>query len=249
MKLLDVLLCNVVGIGMSYRRILIFPLILSVGKSISVNNVDEAIKRFREFIGEDTTIKVIDYEIIKALNMDADFLPLDFYFLVQDFRSRVILPMIKFSNILKSNDKNILKIAKEIMENIAMGIAERIELSRSRYADDLIYALSILIDRDIWFIDKVLELGIINLADKLITRALYFLDDFVEFSIRLAFTWVSATVSILGIAREFKDKNISILASYSREYADRVEEYLDVLDMLIDDDVYKDLIKLGIVER
>ncbi len=249
MKLLDVLLCNVVGIGMSYRRILIFPLILSVGKSISVNNVDEAIKRFREFIGEDTTIKVIDYEIIKALNMDADFLPLDFYFLVQDFRSRVILPMIKFSNILKSSDKNILKIAKEIMENIAMGIAERIELSRSRYADDLIYALSILIDRDIWFIDKVLELGIINLADKLITRALYFLDDFVEFSIRLAFTWVSATVSILGIAREFKDKNISILASYSREYADRVEEYLDVLDMLIDDDVYKDLIKLGIVER
>ncbi len=249
MKLLDVLLCNVVGIGMSYRRILIFPLILSVGKSISVNNVDEAIKRFREFIGEDATIKVIDYEIIKALNMDADFLPLDFYFLVQDFRSRVILPMIKFSNILKSSDKNILKIAKEIMENIAMGIAERIELSRSRYADDLIYALSILIDRDIWFIDKVLELGIINLADKLITRALYFLDDFVEFSIRLAFTWVSATVSILGIAREFKDKNISILASYSREYADRVEEYLDVLDMLIDDDVYKDLIKLGIVER
>jgi len=234
---------------MSYRRALIFPLILSVGRSINVDGIDEAIEKFREFIGGEITIDVIDYEIVKALNMDVDFLPYDLYSLVQYFRSRVLQLMINFSNILKSSDKRVLKVSKEIMESIARGVAERIRLSRSRHVDNLIYALSILIDRDIWFIDKVLELGIIDLADKLVTRALYLLDDFVEYSIRLAFAWVSATASILGIAKEYKDKNVDELASLSRRYADRVEEYLDVLDMLIDDDIYRDLIKLGIVER
>ncbi len=65
----------------------------------------------------------------------------------------------------------------------------------------------------------------------------------------IVFALVSATSAVLGLVKEFKEANRDALAMWCREYAKKVENYIDTLDLLLDDEVYEGLVELGIIKK
>lgn len=132
---------------------------------------------------------------------------------------------------------------------LAKAFAEILRASGYERSEDLVYAMSVLIDRDLWVLMKLAELGIENLVKKLVERDLSLVLEFSDYTVYLTFAWFSATSAVLHIVENYKRENVNTLTSWSRTYAEEVEDYLDTMDVLLDDEAFGEILGLEDTER
>lgn len=235
-------------------RDIALPLTTTISEDIGTDDVLRVIKRFKDIIGAEILKKLnkafdeaLENEIYQILNTDN--LECNFPILAEKFWARIALPLIDLNTIIYTPDMETLRKLIEIEEELAKAMTKMIRNSGYNYADDLIYALSILVDHDLWVLDKVSKLGLDNLIKKFIDRAPDTLLHFSSYMIYLIFTWIASTATTLGIVKKYNEKNRDTLAKWCRKYAEDIDNYLDTLDLLLDDEAYEDLIKLGIIKR
>ena len=116
------------------------------------------------------------------------------------------------------------------------------------HAEDLVYGLSIMIEYDLWLVEKVVKLGLEELLEKLSERALTEALEISSYLRYLGFAWISATTAILGIIKEYKVENRDTLSQWCREYAEEIDSYIDTIDTLLDDEAYEVIKKLENLE-
>ena len=63
------------------------------------------------------------------------------------------------------------------------------------------------------------------------------------------FTWLATAATVLDITKDYKEENRDKMAQWCKEYAKEVEAYIDTLDIIVKDEVYEELIELGIIKR
>ena len=229
------------------------PLASAISEDTKVVELVGAAKRFRELVGEELAKeldRVLDEalanEVYRALN--SDDLEREFPELVVRFWARISLPLIELNTRL-SRAPGAAELVKGVELDLGKVLAKVIRGSGYRYAENLVYALSVLIDRDVWVLDKVSRYGVEAVAKRLTERGLEPLLNLTGYTMYLTFAWVSATAAVLGLVKEFREGNRDVLAMWCREYAKEVESYIDTLDLLLDDEVYTDLVELGVVKR
>lgn len=226
----------------------------AISGDIDAGDVLSVVKAFRDLVGGEILDKLgklfdeaLRDEIHRALNID--HLEREFPMLVEKFWARLALPLIELSYKAYTSNALAPKRLREVEEELAKAVARKLRLSEYERVDDLLYALSVLVDRDLWIIDRVAELGLEGLVKRFIDRALDVVLQLVGYTTYLAFAWTSASTAVLGIAKEYKRENRDLLAAWCREYAKEIEEYLDTLDLLLDDELYSDLQGLGVIKR
>ncbi len=235
-------------------RDIALPIAVAIGEDIGVVDVLSVIERFRELVGAEVVAKLgraldeaLSDEVRRALNTDD--LERDLPMLVEKFWARISLPLVELNATIRALDVETLKKFRGVEEELARIVAKAIKGSGYVYSDNLVYALSILVDRDLWVLDKVSEIGFDNLVRKLVDRALDVVVQLTGYTACLTFAWIASTSAVLGIVKEFRERNRDVLAVWCREYAEEIDRYLDTLDLLLDDEVYEDLVELGIVKR
>jgi len=73
--------------------------------------------------------------------------------------------------------------------------------------------------------------------------------EFASYIRYLIFTWLATAATVLDITKEYKEENRDNMAQWCKEYAKEVEAYIDTLDIIVKDEVYEELIELGIIKR
>jgi len=231
------------------------PLVSSVSGDFYVEDVRDVAKRFREFIGE-SLAKELDRVFSEALRnevsraLSTDKLEHEIHLLVEKFWARIAFPLAELTqSMLSPIDRITLGGFIDLEEKLGIALTRLIRRSGYEFAEDLVYGLSVLIDRDRWIIEKVFELGIDEFIKRVIDRDPKAFMEFATYTMYLTFTWVASTAALLGIVKNYKDDNRDKMAQWCREYAKEVEDYIDSLDILVKDDVYEELLELGIVKR
>jgi len=107
--------------------------------------------------------------------------------------------------------------------------------------------MSILIDRDIWVIEKMSKYGLEELIKKLIERAKEISIGFINTTINLTFAWLSAISAILNIVKKYNEENLNKIIDLSLELSKELDSYLDTLDLLLDDETYEELRELKLI--
>jgi hypothetical protein len=164
------------------------------------------------------------------------------------FWARMALPMLEFNEAIFSSpallDEFIINV-----EELSKITAKLMRKSEYRNIEDLVYGLATLVDHDRWVAGKISATGFDDLARKLSERALETTLSFAQCSMDLAFAWVSAASAALGVVREYRRENMDYLAGLCRELANKLDSYMETLDMVVDDELYEDLVRLGVVEK
>jgi len=73
--------------------------------------------------------------------------------------------------------------------------------------------------------------------------------EFASYIRYLIFTWLATAATVLDITKDYKEENRDNMARWCKEYAKEVEAYIDTLDITVKDEVYEELIELGIIKR
>ncbi len=241
--------------GLEWIRGLGLPLVSGISGDVAVNDIKGIARRFSEFIGEEMAealYRVLDdalrNEVAKALTTDN--LEQDVHSLVEKFWARIALPEAELTQqILSSTDRSTLEEFINIEEELGTALAKLVRRSGYKFAEDLVYGLSVLLDRDRWVIEKISELGVDGLIKRILDRDPKAFVEFTTYTAYLTFTWVASTSPVLGIVKDYKVENRDKLAHWCKHYAAEVEDYIDTLDILVKDDVYRELLKLGAVKR
>lgn len=165
--------------------------------------------------------------------------------MVDKFWARISLPLIELSANFSISGRSVLGVLRGAEKELARVVASMLRRCGYTYSEDLVYALSALIDRDLWIIDRISELGLEEFVKKIINRASGSFLQFTWYTMYLTFAWISASAAVLDVAREYRENNRDMLTIWCRDYAKEVEGYIDTLDLLLNDDVYEDLIELG----
>jgi len=244
----------VVICGRELVRGFTLPLASGLSGGVHVEDICDAAKKFREFIGEDLAEefdRVIDEalrnEVSRALSTDK--LEEEIHLLVERFWTRIALPLAEFTQSVFSRiDRATLDKFIDLEEKLGIALTELIRRSGYKSAEELVHGLSALIDRDRWIIQKVSELGIDGFIKRVINRDPKAFIEFTTYTMYLTFTWVASTTTLLGVVKDYKSENRDKMARWCSEYAKEIENYLDTLDILVKDDVYKELLELGIVK-
>jgi len=172
--------------------------------------------------------------------------------LVERFWYRLLSPLTELQFKLFSSmvaNRRLLDAFAEAERALARALAREIRSTGYERWEDLVYALSVLVDRDLWVLKRSAEMGLDNLLEKLTKRDLGVAVWFASYTMYLAFTWISATSATLGLLEGYRRGNLDTLASWSRAYAEEVEDYLDTIDTLLDDEAYEELLHLGVIRR
>lgn len=210
---------------------------------LSASSIIDPFKVIEKLVGSEiieNLSKVFDEalkdEIYKVLNTDN--LIQNFPKLSERFWARIALPLVEFSERVFHNiDVTSWETFKKVEKELATSIAKIIKNSSYNRANDIIYALSVLVDRDLWVFDKICELGLENFIKKLIERDINLALQFLGYTLYLSFAWLSLTVTVIGVAKEYKEENRDLLAMWCREYSKELEDCIDTLDILLDDEV------------
>ena len=114
-------------------------------------------------------------------------------------------------------------------------IREIVERLRYVYSEDVVYAISALLDRDLWIIDKVRRLGVKSLVSVFRRKAGYMLAMFNDVSITLTFIVVSILAGLLhavpmSIMQKIRKENINELVRWGRKLAEDLSELMELLD-------------------
>ena len=231
------------------------PSLISISEDLRVEDIRDIVKRFREFIGEDlakeldkTFSEALSNEVSRALGTDR--LEHEIHLLVERFWARIALPLAGLTeSILSYTDRITLKEFIDLEEELGIALAKLIRRSEYEFAENLVYGLSVLIDRDRWIIEKISELGIEGFIQRIIERDPKAFMEFATYTMYLTFTWVASTAALLDIVKNYKNENRDKMARWCKEYAKEVEDYIDSLDIILKDEVYEELLKFGITKR
>jgi len=189
---------------------------------------------------------VLAKEVSYALNAESiEVLRERYPYLVENFLSRIYFPLFQVSNrLLKqlSTDKDF----EEIYLKLVKSVAEDLRRTNYKYSEDLIYALSLLADRDLWLVRRVSEMGLDIFVKKLVKRGLRESLEATSYMLYAMFSWISASSAVLGLVDRFKWNNVDVLTKWSRHYAEELDIYIDTLDTILDDEVYGNLKSLGL---
>jgi hypothetical protein len=206
---------------------------------------------FREGVGRGLSIKLtrvltgaLKNEVSNILNSpEAESA---FPHLSAKFWARTALPMLEFNEAIFSSPTLLSEFLTNV-EELAKITATLIRKSEYEKIEDIVYGLATLVDHDRWVAGKISAAGFDDLARKLSERALETALSFAQCSMDLAFAWVSAASAALGIVREYRRENMDYLAGLCRELANKLDSYMETLDIVVDDELYEDLVKLGAV--
>jgi len=192
---------------------------------------------------------VLRNEVATALS--SKDLAREFPVLVERFWYRLLTPLAELSFVLQNKlsvDRGLLDRVINTEKTLAKVFAEMLRASGYERSEDLVYAMSVLVDRGIWILKRAAELGFENFVKRLAERDLRLVLEFTNYTAYPAFAWVSAASAVLRIVEEYGRENLDTLTSWSRTYAEEVEGYLDTMDVLLDDEAYEDL-RLEAAER
>jgi hypothetical protein len=164
------------------------------------------------------------------------------------FWARMALPMLEFNEAIFSSPALLDEFIINVKE-LSKITAKLMRKSEYRKIEDLVYGLATLVDHDRGVAGKISATGFDDLARKLSERALETTLSFAQCSMDLAFAWVSAASAALGVVREYRRENMDYLAGLCRELANKLDSYMETLDMVVDDELYEDLVRLGVVEK
>ena len=179
-------------------------------------------------------------EIEKVLN--SKDLEKDFPLLSISFFFKIAQPLFKISLILKERSECV-----EDLKKLALIMAKVLRESSHPRKEDLIYLMSILIDRDIWVIEKMSKYGLEELIKKITERAKDISIGFINAAINLTFAWLSAISAILNIVKKYNEENLNKIIELSLELSKELDSYLDTLDLLLDDETYEELRELKLI--
>jgi len=229
-----------------------FPITATISRSAYVSDALNIFEKLRRLVGSELLDRLnamfddaLRDEIHGALNTKD--LMRDFPMLAEKFWARMALPLVELNYKVCTFDKLTLKMFREIEEELAKTVVKA--LKKHEHVDDLVYALSILTDRDLWILDKMSELSFENFIKKLFDRDPNAVLQFTGYTMYLTLAWVSASAATFGIVENYREDNRDTLTSWCRQYAKEVEGYLDTLNILLDDEVYRDLMELGVLKR
>uniref|UniRef100_A0A7C1CEK3 Uncharacterized protein n=1 Tax=Thermofilum adornatum TaxID=1365176 RepID=A0A7C1CEK3_9CREN len=206
-------------------------------------------EKLRNMLG-DTTEKIVkaleeslSSEIAQALNTKN--IEKEFPTLAEKFWLRILLPLLELNQKITPLTSDKLKELIELEKEAARETAKLIRSTGYRYAEDLVYGLSAMVDYDEWLVEKLSQLGPETLFEKLWQRGLQetlWLSIYIRY---LLFAWISATSALLKLLEEYREENRDTLAKWSRTYAEEVEAYIDTLDTLLDDEAYTVIEKMS----
>jgi len=206
-------------------------------------------ERLRNMLG-DTTEKIakaleesLSSETAQALNTKN--IEKDFPTLAEKFWLRISLPLLELNQKITPLPSDKLKELIELEKEAARETAKLIRNTGYRYAEDLVYGLSAMVDYDAWLLEKHSQLGLEKLADTLWHRGLQETLQISIYTRYLLFAWISATSALLKLLEEYREENRDALAKWSRTYAEEVEAYIDTLDTLLDEEAYTVIEKLS----
>ena len=188
----------------------------------------------------------LNEEVLKVLNTDTPESVLSD--LSTRFWARMSLPVLELNEMILSS-LEVLNKSVTVGEKLAKVTAELIKNSGYERADDIVYGLASLVEYDRWFVEKVRMTGVDGLAQRVSARALETALSFARCSMDLTFAWISSASAALGIVKRYRRENMHYLAGLCRELAHKLDAYMDTLDMVVDDELYEDLVRLGVVDR
>ena len=240
--------------GRELVRDLGFPLVCSLSGDVHVEDMRDVAKRFRELVGEDFARRLNEVfnealrnEVSRALS--ASDLEQEIHLLVERFWARMALPLAELAqSTLLRMDRATLAELIDLEKRLGVALAELIRGSGYELAEDLVYGLSVLIDRDQWVIEKITELGIDGFINRVLSRDPKTLIEFATYTMYLIFSWVASIATIVGVVKDYRNENRDKMAQWCKKYAKEVEDYIDTLDVLVKDDVYEELRELGVVK-
>jgi len=239
-----------------YLRGVALPVAGAISEDVGLAELMDVVRRFRGLIGDELAgelgrvfDRALAEDVRRALN--SENLERLFPDLVARFWARILLPLVELSTKLftLSTDPRALELVKSVERDLGRALAKVVRGSGYRYADYLVYGLSVLIDRDVWILERTAEYGLDGVVRRFVERGLEALLNLADYTIYLTFVWVSATAAVLGLVKEFREENRDALARWRRGYAGELESYMDTLDILLDDEAYSDLVELGVVKR
>lgn len=208
--------------------------------------------KFKELVGEDVAEKVrkvweeaLGGEIQRVLTTDD--LAYEFSGAAWKFWARLLPLLMEMTTRLY--DSSGLGKVRAYEEEFARAVAKALRASGYAKAEDLVYALSALVDRDVWILDWASKLGPGEFVKRLVARALDEALQLTGYTVYLTFAWLASTAAVLGMVKEYREANRDQLAAWARQYAEEVQGLLDTLDLLLDDEAYEDLVALGIVKN
>ncbi len=184
--------------------------------------------------------------------MNADNLSNAFLTNLLTFTVKIINPTIKLTQYVSSNialGRISINDFSRVELELGKELARSIRSTNYPRAEDLIYALSILIEHDQWVMDNMVRHGFDGLMSRINKRALNEAGEASAYLMATMFAWYSATNAVLGIVKEFRRENLDTLAQWSRAYAEELDAYIDTLDLLISDETYKALREEGVIKQ
>jgi len=212
------------------------------------------IDKVKEFVGSDIFEKLAEAveegitcevsEILTTENIDKAFSSL-----AEKFWLRLALPMFDINQKVFSFTVEDFSRMMKLEEDIAYEVTRLLRSSGYKYAEELVYGLSAMVDYDTWLLKKVSEINFEGFIKRLWERGL---EEMLQLSVYiryLFFAWTSATSAILKIVKRYREENIDILTKWCKTYAEEVETYIDTIDTLLDDESYKIIEKLEIVRK
>ena len=142
------------------------PVAGAIGGDVKLVEHVDVVKRFRALISDELAEELdrafddaLEREVRRALN--SEDLGQEFPDLVMRFWARLSLPLVELSTELfkLSADSGALELVKDIELDLGRVLSKVIKGSGYRYAEDLVYGLSVLIDRDVWVMEKMSKYG------------------------------------------------------------------------------------------
>ncbi len=108
-------------------------------------------------------------------------------------------------------------------------LTEKIRGIGYRYTEDVVYAISILLERDLWIVSRARSLSLDSFITKLIDKACREVLEFVDYTVKLTFTIVSILAALFNNVK-FRRENLDKLASWSRDFAEHLDNCMNTLD-------------------
>ena len=165
---------------------------------------------------------------------------------IEDLENKFTLLALKFWHRL--TDPEIVFKSKEVMEKmsrsfsvdeikrsydkIASQLIAEIRKTGYKHSDDVIYAISSLLNRDLWIISKIEELGLEKFPSIILEEAC---QEFLELTVMVAFTLFSTTSALAALLRkvEHREDNLDKLVRQGRVYAENLDKFIDSLDTIL----------------
>ncbi len=108
-------------------------------------------------------------------------------------------------------------------------LTEKIRSTGYRYMEDVVYAISILLERDLWIVSKTRSLSLDGFITKLINKACREVLEFVDYTVKLTFTIVSMLAALFNNVK-FRRENLDKLADWSRDFAEHLSSCINTID-------------------